>query len=160
MTTSQPPDTRRSALSLAVLLALVLAVTAQLLTGFWLWRSPGATLLTVHVAAGLATTVLLVAEWTWLLATEAGRARLRSYVAPGAGAAGWIDALFLLAVTATVVLGLLLAGILRLGLDLSLLPLLAAHRGLAAAVLVLYAVHAITAAGTRRRRAGRNRPVV
>lgn len=152
---SAPPNVRRGTWSVLILLGLVLAVTLQLVTGFTLQtRGGGGALLTVHIAGGIAATLLLGAEWLWLLATRAGRARLAGFAAPGSGPAEWSDGGFLLVVTATVVLGLLLACAVRGGP--ALLPfaaMLAAHRALAVAVAVLYLLHG-AATMFRRRRAG------
>lgn len=139
-------NTRRGKLSLAVLLGLVVAVTLQLVTGFALqFGAGGGALLTAHVAGGIAATLLVTAEWLWLLATPAGRARLAAFVSRESGLAQWSDGAFLLAVSATVVLGLLLASNLRGGPALFPFdPLLATHRGLAIAVAFLYLLHSAT----------------
>lgn len=143
---------RRGTLSLLVLLGLVLAVTLQLVTGFLLEANAGIALLSVHIAGGVAATVLLAAEWLWLLTTHAGRTRLAGFVAAGSGVADWSDGAFLLIVTATVVLGLLLAAAVHGGP--SVLPfgaLLRAHRVLAIVVAALYLLHGATAMYRRRR---------
>ena len=142
----------RRTLSLPILLALVLAVTAQLVTGAWLWIAPGAVLLRVHIGVGAAAAVLVALEWAWLVSTPGGRLRLAGFFGRGTGPAGPIDGAFLVVVTAAVVLGLLLAGALRAGLALPFSALLWAHRALAIAAALLYLLHA--ARGPRRRRTG------
>lgn len=144
-------DPQRGPASIAVLLGLVLAVTAQLVTGFFLMARPGAALLVSHIVIGLVTLVLVVAEWSWLAVTRAGRRRLAGFVGAKSGPAEWSDALFLIAVSLTVVAGLLLAAALRLGLPLPFDSLLETHRALASAVLLLYVTHSILALRRRRK---------
>lgn len=124
-----------------VLLALVLAVTAQLVTGFWLAAQPGRVLLMVHVGVGNLAILLVIAEWAWLLAAPAGRAKLAGFFGRGTGLAEWSEGLFLIAVTLTVIAGALLAAIMRLGAHLPFGPLLETHRALAVIVAALYLLH-------------------
>lgn len=145
---------KRSKFSLLVLLGVVLSVTLQLVTGFLLQVSPQPSLLSVHIAGGIIATALLLAEWVWLLLTHSGRRRLAGFLAPGAGPSGWSDALFLVAVTVTVVLGILLACILRGILRLPFGPLLDVHRAFAVAVAVLYLVHSVLAIRQRQNAKG------
>lgn len=136
---------KRGIFSVLVLLALVLAVTAQLVTGFWLAAQPGRALIAVHIGVGIIAILLTVAEWTWLLATRLGRAKLAGFFGRGAGAGEWSEGLFLLAVTATVIAGALLAAIMRLGAAVPFAPVLESHRALAVAVAVLYLLHSALA---------------
>lgn len=139
--TGSPPA--RGVFSLLVLLVLVLAVTAQLITGFLLVFRPGTALLAAHVAGGAVAVVFTLAEWCWLCMTRAGRYRLKGFLAPGSGPAQWSEAAFLLVATVTVAIGALLAAMLHARTGLPFGPVLAAHRGLAVAVAVLYVVHSL-----------------
>lgn len=130
-------------LSVAVLLALVLAVTSQLITGFAMMAHPNVVLLTAHIAGGIAAIVLTLAEWLWLTATSAGRHRLVDFIAADGGSAAWSEAAFLAMATITVVFGALLAAVMYLGLPLPFATLFGAHRALAIAVAVLYLVHSV-----------------
>ncbi|HEX5314522.1 MAG TPA: hypothetical protein VFX38_06425 [Gammaproteobacteria bacterium] len=141
----------RSRLSIFVLLALVLAVTTQLVTGFALWSRPGGALLLAHVIGGAAAIALTLAEWLWLAATRPGRKRLAGFVAAASGPSEWSEAMFLVVTTATVVLGALLAAALYLGARLPFANLFAAHRALAIAVAALYILHSLIAIATRPR---------
>lgn len=142
---------QRGIFSIFVLLALVLAVTAQLVTGFWLAAHPGYILLFVHIGVGLVAILLTFAEWAWLLATRAGRAKLAGFFGRGTGPGEWSEGLFLAAVTLTVIAGALLAAAMRLGANLPFGLLLDSHRVLAIAVAGLYLVHS----GFAMRRGGR-----
>lgn len=150
--TRSPPA--RSVFSLAVLLLLVLAVTAQLITGFLLAFRPGTTLLAVHIAGGVAALVFTVAEWSWLCATRAGRYRLGKFVAADSGPAEWSEAAFLLVATATVALGALLAAMMHARTGFPFGPIFAAHRTLAVAVAVLYVAHSLLSMHRSRSRRG------
>lgn len=132
---------RRGIFSILVLLALVLAVTAQLVTGFWLAAQPGGVLLMVHVGVGVLAILLVIAEWAWLLAAPAGRVKLAGFFGRGTGLAQWSEGLFLIAVTLTVIAGALVAAVMRLGANLPFGPLLASHRALAVIVAALYLLH-------------------
>lgn len=142
--------TARSKLSIAVLLGLVLTVTAQLVTGFILMAHPGRALLVTHIAIGFAALVLTAIEWIWLAATRAGRHRLTGFFGKGSGPGEWIEALFLIAVSLTVLAGILLATAMRFGLHLPFTHLLELHRAFAFAVLLLYAAHSVLAMRRRR----------
>jgi len=155
MNRATQPAPARGAFSLLVLLVLVLAVTAQLITGFLLAFRPGTALLTAHVAGGVVAIVATIAEWAWLCATRAGRYRLKSFVAAGSGPAQWSEAAFLLVATTTVALGALLAGMLHAHLGVPFGPVLEAHRALAVAVAVLYVVHSLLSMGRSRNRRAR-----
>jgi len=132
---------RRGIFSILVLLALVLAVTAQLVTGFWFAAQPGRVLLMVHVGVGTVAILLVVAEWTWLLAAPGGRAKLAGFFGRGTALAEWSEGLFLIAVTLTVIAGALLAAVMRGGAHLPFGLLLATHRVLAVIVAALYLLH-------------------
>ena len=132
---------RRGMFSILVLLALVLAVTAQLVTGFWLAAHPARVLLAVHIGVGFVAILFTAAEWAWLLATRVGRAKLIGFFGRGTGLAQWSEGFFLIAVTLTVIAGALLAATMRLGANLPYALLLGSHRALAIAVAVLYLVH-------------------
>lgn len=152
--TQSPPS--RGAISLIVLLLLVLAITAQLITGFTLMARPNGVLLTAHIAGGIAAVVLTLAEWLWLAATQAGRHRFAGFFDAKGGPAEWSEVLFLIAATVTVVFGALLAAVMYLGLRLLFGTLLDIHRALAIAVAVLYLAHtALSMHRARRRRAQR-----
>lgn len=132
-------------MSLAVLLGLVLAVTTQLITGFFLMARPSAALLVSHIVIGLITLVLVIAEWTWLAATRAGRHRLAGFLGAGTAPAQWTEAGFLVAVTITVVVGAVLAAVMHFGPGSAFGPLLGLHRALAIIVAVLYLLHSFFA---------------
>lgn len=149
-TTPSPPA--RSAASLIVLLLLVLAITAQLVTGFTLMAHPNGALLCAHITGGIAAIVLTLAEWLWLLAAPAGRHRLRGFVAAGSSPAEWSEAAFLIVATITVVFGALLAAVMYLGLPLPFATLFGIHRALAVAVAVLYLAHTAQSMRHARRR--------
>lgn len=152
-TTSQtaPRDSaRRRLFSILVLLALVLAVTAQLITGFWLAAQPGSVLIAVHIGVGIVAILLTAAEWAWLLATRMGRTKLAGFFGRGTGPGEWSEGLFLVAVTLTVIAGALLAAIMRLGANLPFGFLLESHRALAVTVAILYFIH--SALAMRRRK--------
>lgn len=146
---------KRGIASVAILLALVLAVTTQLVTGFLLMAHTGASLLAAHLAGGVLALVLIVAEWAWLAATRAGRHRLAGFVGTGSGPAEWSEAAFLVVVTFTVALGTLLAAALRLGLAIPFGAMLDAHRALAALVVALYFGHSALAMRRASRRSRR-----
>ncbi len=146
--TPLPPA--RGTASLIVLLLLVLAITAQLVTGFTLMARPNGALLMAHIAGGIVAVVLTLAEWLWLTATHAGRHRLAGFASPRSGPAEWSEAAFLIVATVTVVFGTLLAAVMYLGLQLPFGPLFGIHRALAIAVAVLYLAH--TALSMRRAR--------
>ena len=151
--TGSPPA--RSLFSLLVLLVLVLAVTAQLITGFLLVFRPGTTLLAVHVTGGVIALVFTLAEWSWLCATHAGRYRLKKFLARGSGPADWSEGAFLLVATFTVAVGVLLAVMMHVPTALSFVPVLTTHRVLAIAVAALYVVHSLLSMSrSRRRRSG------
>lgn len=154
MNRATQPAPARGAFSLLVLLLLVLAVTAQLITGFLLAFRPGTTLLAVHVAGGVAALVFTVAEWSWLCATRAGHYRLRKFVAADSGPAEWSEVAFLLVTTVTVALGALLAAMMHAKLGLPFGPIFAAHRALAVAVAVLYVAHSLLSMRRSRSRRG------
>lgn len=135
-----------------MLLALVLAITIQLVTGFWMMAAFGNGLLIAHVSVGIAAIVLTVAEWLWLCAAPAGRYRLQQFTASRSGPAEWSEAAFLVVATITVLFGALLAAVLYLGTRLPFATLLAAHQALAVAVAVLYLVHSAFATARARRR--------
>jgi len=149
------PAPARSVFSLLVLLVLVLAITAQLVTGFLLVFHPGTTLVKIHVAGGVAALVFTVAEWLWLCTTRTGRYRLKGFVGAGSGPAEWSEAAFLLVATVTVALGALLAAMMHGHLGSSFEPVLEAHRALAIAVAVLYVIH--SALSMRRSRSRHSR---
>lgn len=154
---SQPsmhtPHPARSLLSIGILLVLVFAVTAQLITGFFLMTQPSPALLVAHIIGGIVALVFTVAEWIWLGATPAGRHRLTSFVAAGSGLAEWSEAVFLVAVSFTVLLGILLAAIMNLGLPLNFVAMLKIHRALAFVVAALYLIHTpLSMYRTRRRK--------
>ncbi len=136
---------KRGLFSILILLGLVLTVTVQLITGFALMAHVNRALLSTHIFVGALALVLAAAEWVWLLATRSGRYRLSGFFAPGSGIAEWSEAAFLLAVTATVVIGALLAASLHGGSRLSFGALLTTHRALAIAVAVLYILHSALA---------------
>lgn len=136
----------RGMVSVAVLIGLVLAVTAQLVTGFALMAHARNSLLTAHIIGGVCAIVLTVAEWAWLAGTQAGRLKLRRFFAPGSGPADWSEAVFLAAVTITVILGALLAAAMHGSLRLPYGAMLTTHRGLAIAVAVFYLLHSSLAA--------------
>lgn len=156
MNRATQPAPARGAFSLLVLLVLVLAVTAQLVTGFLFAFHPGKALLTAHVAGGVTALAATIAEWAWLCATRAGRYRLKSFVAAGSGPAQWSEAAFLLVATATVTLGALLAAMMHGRLGLPFGAVLEAHRALAVAVAVLYVAHSLLS--MRKSRSRRARP--
>lgn len=135
-----------------MLLALVLAVTAQLVTGFvWMIR-PSPALLVAHIVGGTVALVLTVTEWTWLGTTRAGRHRLAAFVAADSGLTEWSEAAFLVVVSFTVIFGALLAAIMDLDLHLNFDALLNIHRALAFVVAVLYLIHTILSMRRARRR--------
>lgn len=142
----EPTRARRGRLSLAVLLGLVLTVTVQLVTGFALVANPGKDLLIAHIAGGFCAIALLAAEWAWLIGTRLGREQLRQFFGASSGITEWTEAAFLAVVTATVVLGAMLASAMHDGLQLPFSKVLAVHRGLAVAVAVLYLLHSYLAA--------------
>ncbi|MGH8272678.1 MAG: hypothetical protein ACRES9_00245 [Gammaproteobacteria bacterium] len=144
----------RGVLSVAMLLALVLAITAQLVTGFAMMAHFNWALLVAHVIGGLAAIVLTLAEWTWLAATRAGRHRLRGFVSVGGGPVAWSEAAFLVLATVTVVFGALLSAALYLGASLPFASLLDTHRALAIAVAALYLLHSTLSTVRARRRSG------
>jgi hypothetical protein len=135
----------RSLFSVGLLLVLVLAITAQLVTGFALMAQPGTALLVAHLIGGVVALVLTVAEWTWLGATRAGQYRLAGSIAANSGMAEWSEAAFLIIATITVLFGALLAAIMYLDLHLPFGALLATHRALAITVAVLYLAHSALA---------------
>lgn len=144
----------RGALSLIVLLLLVLAITAQLVTGFTLMARPNGALLTAHIAGGIAAIVLTLAEWLWLTATHAGRHRLAGFFTAGSSPAEWSEGAFLIVATITVLFGALLAAVMDLGLRLPFDTLFEFHRALAIAVAILYLAHTgLSMHRARRRRA-------
>lgn len=145
------PPHPRSRLSIIVLLGLVLSVTAQLVTGFVMMANPGPALLSAHVLGGVAAVGLTFAEWIWLLVTRPGRYRLCTFLAPDSGLSEWSEAGFLAVVTATVVLGVLLAATMHGGIGLPFETLLDVHRGLAVAVAIMYLLHSILAMRRRKR---------
>lgn len=152
--TQSPPT--RGATSLIVLLLLVLAITAQLVTGFTLMARPNGALLAAHIAGGIAAVVLTLAEWLWLTATHTGRRRLAGFLSAGSGPAEWSEAAFLIVATVTVVFGALLAAVMYLGLQLPFGTLFGTHRALAIAVAVIYLAHtALSMRRARRRRTQR-----
>lgn len=146
-----PP--KRSVWSIVMLLALVLAITAQLITGFTMMASFSSTLLVWHVSVGGIAVLLTIAEWAWLLITPAGAYRLRKFFAAGSTAPEWSEAGFLIIASITVLFGAALASILYLGVNLPFAVLLPIHQGLATAVVVVYVIHVILAAvrATQRR---------
>lgn len=149
------PVPARGAFSLLVLLVLVLAVTAQLVTGFLLAFRPGTALLAAHVTGGVVAVAATIAEWAWLCATRAGRYRLKSFVAADGGPAQWSEAAFLAVATVTVALGALLATMMHVRLGVPFGAVLEAHRALAVVVAVLYVAHSLLSMRRpRRRRAG------
>ena len=156
--TGRPPAPKRGIFSILVLLALVLTVTIQLVTGFMLVAGPGIVLLAIHTGIGLAALVLVIAEWIWLMATRPGRHRLQGFFGSGTGPSDWSEGAFLVAVTLTVLAGALLAAIMRLGASLPFAPLLTLHRALAVAVAVLYLPHSGFA--MRRNKAGRRNGMI
>ncbi|MGH8427618.1 MAG: hypothetical protein ACRES7_06520 [Gammaproteobacteria bacterium] len=131
----------RGLFSVLVLLALVLAITTQLITGFTLMVRPNGALLAAHIAGGIAAVVLTLAEWLWLTATRAGRDRLAGFLVTDSGPAEWSEAAFLLVATVTVLFGALLAAVMYLGLRMPFSVLFGIHRALAIAVAILYLVH-------------------
>ena len=145
MSDATPARPQRGFLSIIILLGLVLAVTAQLVTGFALMAHLNHALLATHIFVGALAIILTAAEWAWLLATRSGRYRLSGFFAAGSGIAEWSEAAFLFAVTATVVVGALLAASLHGGPRLPWGALLATHRALAVAVAVLYLLHSALA---------------
>lgn len=147
-----PP--KRSVWSILMLLALVLAITAQLVTGFTMMASFNGTLLVAHVSVGVIAVLLTITEWAWLLGTPAGTYRLRKFFAAGSTPAEWSEAGFLIIASITVMVGAILASILYLGVNLPFAALLLIHQGLATAVAIVYIIHVILAARrTARRRA-------
>ncbi len=144
---------KRGLFSTLILLGLVLTVTVQLVTGFALMAHVNRALLSTHIFAGALAIILTADEWIWLLATRSGRYRLSGFFAPGSGIAEWSEAAFLLAVTATVVIGALLAASLHGGPRLPFGALLTTHRALAIAVAILYLLH--SALAMRRRSSGK-----
>lgn len=136
---------KRGLLSILILLGLVLAVTVQLVTGFVLMGHVNRALISTHIFVGALAIILTAAEWFWLLATRSGRYRLSGFFAPGSGIAEWSEAAFLFAVSATVVIGALLAASLHGGPRLSFGALLTTHRVLAIVVAVLYILHSALA---------------
>lgn len=149
----------RSLFSIGLLLVLVLAITAQLITGFALMAHPGTALLVAHIVGGIVALVLTVAEWTWLGATRAGQYRLAGFVAANSGMTEWSEAAFLVIATITVLFGVLLAVIMHLDLHLPFGALLATHRALAITVAVLYLAHSALALRRARRQRIRVRVV-
>ncbi|MGH8225609.1 MAG: hypothetical protein ACRER1_05615 [Gammaproteobacteria bacterium] len=146
----------RGTSSLIVLLLLVLAISAQLVTGFTLMARPNGALLIAHIAGGIAAVVLTLAEWLWLTATHAGRHRLAGFLGADSGPAEWSEAAFLIVATVTVLFGALLVAVMYLGLQLPFGPLFGIHRALAIAVAVLYLAHtALSMRRACRRRAQR-----
>jgi hypothetical protein len=124
-----------------MLLALVLAITAQLVTGFAMMAHFNGALLVAHVIGGLAAIALAFAEWAWLCASRTGRYRLRALFGAGSGPGEWSEAAFLVVASVTVVFGALLAAAIYLGAHLPFARLLATHQGLAIAVAALYLIH-------------------
>lgn len=145
---------KRGLFSIFILLGLVLAVTVQLVTGFVLMAHVNRALLSAHIFVGALAIILTAAEWAWLLATRSGRYRLSGFFAPGSGIAEWSEAAFLFAVTATVVIGALLAASLHGGMRLPFGALIATHRVLAIAVAVLYLLHSALAMRRGKREPG------
>lgn len=146
----------RSAWSVVMLLALVLAITAQLITGFTMMAAFSTTLLMTHIGVGIAAIALTIAEWLWLLATPAGTYRLRGFFAAGSGPAEWSEAAFLIVASVTVIVGAVLAAAPYLGAALPFAAVLSIHQALATAVAMLYVVHAALAtyrAGAKHRSA-------
>ncbi len=135
----------RSGFSVGLLLVLVLAITAQLVTGFALMTQPGTALLVAHLVGGVVALILTIAEWVWLGTTRAGQYRLAGFVAANSGITEWSEAAFLVIATITVLFGALLAAMMHLDLHLSFSALLATHRALAITVAVLYLAHSVLA---------------
>ncbi|MGH8274010.1 MAG: hypothetical protein ACRES9_07120 [Gammaproteobacteria bacterium] len=151
MTRADAP--KRGLFSVVVLLLLVLAVTAQLVTGFAMMTHFNGALLTAHIVGGIAAIVLTLAEWSWLAATRAGRHRLAGFVSVRGGPAEWSEAAFLVFASVTVVFGALLAAMMYLGLRLPFATFLDTHRAFAIIVAVLYLAHtALSMQRSRRRR--------
>lgn len=144
-----PPPPRGIA-SVLMLLGLVLAVTAQLVTGFVMMAHFNAGWLTAHIAGGIAAIVLTLAEWAWLVLAPAGRFKLRGFFARESTAKEWSEGLFLIVATITVVFGALLAAVMYWGAALPFVTLLATHQALAIAVAVIYLAH--SALSTLRKR--------
>lgn len=142
----------RNLWSVLMLLALVLAITAQLVTGFIMMLAFSNGLLIAHVLVGMAAIVLTVAEWIWLCLAPAGRYRLGKYLTADSGPTEWSEITFLIVATATVALGALLAAILYLGAELPFGALLSIHQTLAIAVAVLYLIHSAFAIRRSRQR--------
>ena len=138
-------EPKRGIVSIVILLGLVLSVTVQLVTGFILMAHFSQTLLSVHILVGALAIVFVADEWLWLLAAPAGRRRLAGFFASGSGMNEWSEAAFLVAVTATVVVGALLAPTFHGGSHLPFGALLATHRALAITVAVLYIIHSALA---------------
>jgi hypothetical protein len=148
MTTPVSPP--RGLASVFMLLGLVLAVTAQLVTGFVMMAHFNAAWLMAHIAGGIAAIVLTLAEWAWLALAPAGRFKLRGFFARGSGPKEWSEGLFLIVATVTVVFGALLAAIMYWGTALPFATLLTTHQALAIAVAVIYLAH--SALSMRRKR--------
>src|SRR5690625_6659774 len=94
MTTPASPP--RGIASVLMLLGLVLAVTTQLVTGFVMMAHFNAAWLTAHIAGGIVTIVLILAEWAWLALAPAGRYKLRGLFARSSGPKEWSEGLLLI----------------------------------------------------------------
>ena len=138
-------SSKRGAFSIVILLGLVIAVSTQLVTGLTMMVHPGNTILTIHVFVGVLTIALTAAEWMWLAFTPAGHYRLLNYFSHDSSIVEWSESAFLIVVTATVVLGGLLALSLYGESWADFGTLLSVHRALAIAVLVLYIPHSVLA---------------
>jgi len=130
---------------------VVLAVTAQLVTGGWLAVRFSTPVLAAHLIGGLTATVLVALEWLWLGLSRYGRRQVRRMFGPRATVTDRVDGWFLALATVTVGLGLWLAAAWRLGAAAPLGILFTAHRLAALLVALLWLVHL---AQTRHRRRG------
>lgn len=139
----QPPP--RSIGSVVLLLALVLAITAQLVTGFWMAASFASSLLHAHIGVGVLAVVLTLAEWVWLLCARAGRYRLGRFFSPASGPVRWSEGAFFIVASITVLLGAAVAATLHGHTPLPFATLLAVHRALAGVTALLYLLHSALA---------------
>lgn len=137
-------ETERGRFSLAVLMVLVLSVTAQLITGSLLLSHYSSVLLSIHVVGGLAAFVALLFEWSWLIASEHGRRVAMKMFGAHCTWSQRIDGLFLIMVSLVVLLGLWLAAILHFGIGDALFGVvLRIHQAMAGFVACLWVLHFI-----------------
>lgn len=154
-----PPP--RSRASIIMLIGMVVTISLQLITGFYMM---GAKIHTggwvhLHVTVGVLAIIFIIWEWFWLLTDEAGKHRLKTFFGKGTTAAEVTEGLFIIVATITIAFGAFLAAGAYLGVGFvqdKQLMFFKGHQGMAQLVLVLYVVHLIfTMIRSKKRRAAR-----